>query len=59
MHQGPSGSGPRPDDTLNYDAKDQKEDDPMIGKGGKINGNDLRVLERGLLGYEFSEDDDS
>ena len=36
MHQGPSGSGPRPDDTLNYDAKDQKEDDPMIGKGGRL-----------------------
>ena len=56
MRQGPSGPGPRPD-TNNYDQMDQ-DDDPMEGKNDKSSGLDLGALERDLLEYRFSEDDD-
>ena len=49
--------GPRPDDTNNDDKEDQN-DDPMNGKEEKRSGMDLGALERDLLEYQFSEDDD-
>ena len=52
MQRGPSGSRPRPDDTNNNNAKDQKEDDPMNRKVGKTSGTDLGALERDLLEYD-------
>ena len=56
MRQGPSGPGPRPD--TNDDEQMDPDDDHMEGKGGKSNGLDLGALERDLLEYQFSEDDD-
>ena len=56
MRQGPSGPGPRPD--TNDDEQMDQDDDHMEGKGGKSNGLDLGALERDLLEYQFSEEDD-
>ena len=56
MRQGPSGPGPRPD--TNYDDQMDQDDDPMEGKKDKSSGLDLGALERDLLEYQFSEDDD-
>ena len=56
MQQGPSRPGPRPD-TNNGEQMDQ-DDGHMEGKGNKSNGLDLGALERDLLEYQFSEDDD-
>ena len=56
MRQGPLGPGPKPD--TNDDEKMDQEDDHMEGKGEKSNGLDLGALERDLLEYQFSEDDD-
>ena len=54
--QGPSGPGPRPE--TNNDEQIDQDDDHMEGKGDKSNGLDLGALERDLLVYQFSEDDD-
>ena len=56
MRQGPSGPGPR----LNINDDDQmdQDDDPMEGKRDMSSGLDLDALERDLLEYQFSEDDD-
>ena len=56
MRQGPSGPGPRPD--TNNDEQMDQDYDHMEGKGNKSNGLDLGALERDLLEYQFSEDDD-
>ena len=56
MRQGPMGPGPRPD--TNDDEQMDQDDDHMEGKGDKSNGLDLGALGRGLLEYQFSEDDD-
>ena len=56
MRQGPSGPGPRPD--TNDDEQMDEDDDHMEGKGGKSHGLDLGALERDLLEYQFSKDDD-
>ena len=56
MRQGPSGPGPRPD--TNDDEQMDQDYDHMEGKGDKSNGLDLGELERDLLEYQFSEDDD-
>ena len=56
MRQGPSGPGPRPD--TNDDEQMDEDDDHMEGKGERSNGLDLGALERDLLEYQFSEDDD-
>ena len=53
MCQGPSGPKPRPDD----DQRDQ-DDDTIKEKQDKSCGLDLGALERDLLEYQFSEDDD-
>ena len=49
--------GPRPDP--NDDEQMDQDDDHMEGKGDKLNGLDLGALERDLLEYQFSEDDDA
>ena len=56
MRQGPSGPGPKPD--TNGDELMDQDDDHMKGKGEKLGGLDIGVLERDLLEYQFSEDDD-
>ena len=56
MRQGPSGPGPRPE--TNDDEQMDQDDDHTEGKGDKSNGLDLGALERDLLEYQFSEDDD-
>ena len=56
MRQGPSGPKPKPD--ANDDELMDQDDDHMEGKGEKSYGEDLRALERDLLEYQFSEDDD-
>ena len=56
MRQGPSGPGPKPDP--NDDELMDRDDEHMKGKGEKSVGLDLGALERDLLEYQFSEDDD-
>ena len=56
MRQGPSGPMPKPD--TNDDELMDQDDDHMEGKGEKSCGVDLGALERDLLEYQFSEDDD-
>ena len=56
MRQGPSGPGPKPDP--NDDELMDQDDDHMEEKGEKSGGMDLGALERDLLEYQFSEDDD-
>ena len=56
MRQGPSGPGPKPDS--NDDELMDQDDDYMEEKGEKSGGMDLGALERDLLKYQFSEDDD-
>ena len=56
MRQGPSGPGPKPDP--NDDELMDQDNDRMKGKGEKSGGLDQGVLERDLLEYQFSEDDD-
>ena len=56
MRQGSSGPGPRPD--TNDDEQMDQDDDHMERQGDKSNGLDLEALERDLLEYQFSEDDD-
>ena len=56
MRQGPSGPGPRPD--TNDDEQMNQDDEHIEGKVDKSNGLDLGALERDLLEYQFSEDDD-
>ena len=56
MRQGPLGPKPKPD--ANDDELMDQDDDHMEGKGEKSCGEDLGALERDLLEYQFSEDDD-
>ena len=56
MRQGPSEPKPKPD--ANDDELMDPNDDHMEGKGEKSYGEDLGALERDLLEYQFSEDDD-
>ena len=56
MRQGPSGPKPKPD--TNDDELMNQDDDHMDGKVEKPCGMDLGALERDLLEYQFSEDDD-
>ena len=56
MRQGPSGPKPKPD--TNDDEQMDQDDDHMEGKGKKSSEMDLGALERDLLEYQFSEDDD-
>ena len=56
MRQGPSGPNPKLD--VNDDELMDQDDDHMEGKGEKLYGEDLGALERDLLEYQFSEDDD-
>ena len=56
MRQGFSGSKPRPD--TNDDEQMNQDDDHIEGKGEKSGEMDLGALERDLLEYQFSEDDD-
>ena len=56
MRQGPSGPKPKPD--TNDDELMAQDDGHMEGKGEKSCGLDLGALERDLLEYQFSEDDD-
>ena len=56
MRQGPSGPKPKPD--TNNDEQMDQDDDHMEGKGEKTSEMDLGALERDLLEYQFSEDDD-
>ena len=56
MRQGPSGPGPKPD--TNDDELMDQDDDHMKEKGEKSGRLDLGALERDLLEYQFSEDDD-
>ena len=56
MRQGPSGPKPKPD-ADDAELMDQ-DDDHMEGMGEKSCGVDLGALERDLLEYQFSEDDD-
>ena len=56
MRQGPLGPKPKPD--TNDDELMDQDDDRMEGKGEKSGGMDLGALERDLLEYQFSEDDD-
>ena len=55
VRQGPTEPGLRPDP--NDDEQMDQDDDNMEGKGGKSNGLDLGALERDLLEYQFSKDD--
>ena len=54
--QGPSGPEPKPD--TNDDELMNQDDGHMERKGEKSRGVDLGALERDLLEYQFSEDDD-
>ena len=56
MRQGISGPKPKPD--ADDDELMDQDDDHMEGKGEKSCGVDLGALERDLLEYQFSEDDD-
>ena len=56
MRQGPSGPKPKPD--ANDGELMDQDDDHMEGKGEKSCEEDLGALERDLLEYQFSEDDD-
>ena len=56
MRQGPLGPKPKPD--TNDDERMNQDDDHMEGKGEKLSEMDLGALERDLLEYQFSEDDD-
>ena len=56
MRQGPSGPGPKSDP--NDDELTDQDDDHMKEKGEKSGGMDLGALERDLLEYQFSEDDE-
>ena len=56
MQQSTSGPGLRPD--TNDDEEMDHDDDHKEEKGEKSNGLDLGALERDLLEYQFSEDDD-
>ena len=56
IRQRPLGHGPKPD--TNDDELMDQDDDHMKGKGEKSSGLDLGALERDLLEYQFSEDDD-
>ena len=56
MRQGPSGPKPKPE--TNDDEQMDQDDDHMEGKGEKSSEMDLGALERDLLEYQFSEDDD-
>ena len=56
MRQGPS--GPKPKQDTNDDERMDQDDDHMEGKGEKSGEMDLGALERDLLEYQFSEDDD-
>ena len=56
MRRGPSGPKPKPD--TNDDEQMDQDDDHMEGKGEKSSAMDLGALERDLLEYQFSEDDD-
>ena len=56
MRQGPSGPKPKPD--TNDDEQMDQDDDHLEGKGEKSSEMDLGALERDLLEYQFSEDDD-
>ena len=56
MRQGPS--GPKPKTDANDDELMDQDDDHIEGKGEKSCGVDLGALERDLLEYQFSEDDD-
>ena len=53
---GPSGPKPKPD--TNDDERMDQDDDHMERKGEKSGEMDLGALERDLLEYQFSEDDD-
>ena len=55
--QGPSGPRPKPD-AGDDELMDQDDDDDTEGKTGKPGETDLGALERDLLEYRFSEDDD-
>ena len=56
--QGPSGPRPKPD-AGDDELMDQDDDDDDIeGKAGKPGETDLGALQRDLLEYRFSEDDD-
>ena len=57
MRQGPSGPKSKPDDADEDELMNQ-DDDHKEGKGEKSCGVDLGALERELLEYQFSEDDD-
>ena len=56
MRQGPSGSKPKPD--KDDDERMDQDDDHKEGKTEKSDKMDLGALERDLLEYQFSEDDD-
>ena len=56
VRQSPSGRGPKPD-AKDDDVMDQ-DDDPMKVKKDKTSRLDICALERDLLEYQFSEDDD-
>ena len=56
MRQGPSGPKPKPD--TNDDEQMDQDDNHIEGKGEKSSEMDLGALERDLLEYQFSEDDD-
>ena len=56
MRQGPSRPKPKP--YTNDDEQMDQDDDHMEGKGEKSSEMDLGALERDLLEYQFSEDDD-
>ena len=56
MRQGPSGSKPKPD--TDDDERMDQDDDHKEGKTEKSVEMDLGALERDLLEYQFSEDDD-
>ena len=56
MRQGPS--GPKPKSDTNDDERMDQDDDHIEGKGEKLSEIDLGALERDLLEYQFSEEDD-
>ena len=56
MRQCPSGPKLKPD--TNDDERINQDDDHLEGKGEKSGEMDLGALERDLLEYQFSEDDD-
>ena len=54
--QSPSGPGPKPD--ANDDEQMDQDDDDTRGRTERLSETDLAALERDLLEYRFSEDDD-